>query len=203
MIKNIVFDMGQVMMRFDEVYFIERLGVEDPEDRKILRREVFDTVEWVMMDRGTLKDNEFYDIVKERIPERLREYAAKLVFEWFDPVVPVEGMADLVNELKSKGYGIYLLSNASHRQKEYWQNVPGHELFDGSVVSADYLVMKPDPKLYRILLDKYGLVPDECVFIDDFKVNCEGAKYCGMHPIVFRQDIEALRKDLRKLGVDA
>ena len=202
MIKNIVFDMGQVLMKFDEDFFIERLGISDPEDRKLLKREVFDTVEWVRMDRGDLKDHEVFEIVKKRIPERLQEAAGKLIFDWYDPVVPIEGMADLAAELKNKGYGIYLLSNASHRQKEYWLNVPGHEIFEGSVVSADCGILKPQPELYRILLEKYGLEADECVFIDDFKLNCEGAFRCGMHPVIFRQDIELLKKDLRELGVD-
>ena len=202
MIRNIVFDMGQVMMKFDEDYFIERLRLQDPKDRKTLKKEVFDSVEWVRMDRGSLKDNEAFDLIKVRLPERLHDAAAKLIFEWYDPVVPIEGMADLVSELKNKGYGIYLLSNASHRQKEYWLHVPGHELFDGSVVSADYLIMKPQPEIYRLLLDKYGLNADECVFIDDFKVNCDGAFNCGLHTVIFRQDIDELKKDLRSFGVD-
>ncbi|MBQ9912048.1 MAG: HAD family phosphatase, partial [Firmicutes bacterium] len=154
MIKNIVFDMGQVMMKFDEDYFIDRLGIDDPEDRRMLKTEIFDSVEWVRMDRGSLKDWEAFDIIKERLPERLRGYAEKLILHWFEPVVPVDGMAGLAAELKSKGYRIYLLSNASHRQKEYWKSVPGSELFDGSVVSADYLIMKPQPEIYRLLLDK-------------------------------------------------
>ena len=62
--------------------------------------------------------------------------------------------------------------------------------------------MKPQPEIYRLLLDKYGLQADECVFIDDFKVNCEGAFNCGMNTIIFRQDIDELKKELRKLGVD-
>lgn len=202
MIKNIVFDMGQVMMKFDEDYFIDRLGIDDPEDRRMLKTEVFDSVEWVRMDRGSLKDWEAFDIIKERLPERLLGYAEKLILHWFEPVVPVDGMAGLAAELKSRGYKIYLLSNASHRQKEYWKNVPGSELFDGSVVSADYLIMKPQPEIYRLLLDKYGLIADECVFIDDFKVNCEGAYHCGMHPVIFRQDVKRLRKELKELGVD-
>ena len=192
MIRNILFDMGQVMMKFDEDFFIARLGITDPEDKKVLKEEVFNSVEWVRMDRGTLTDVEAYDIIKERLPERLRPAAEKLLLHWFEPVVSIEGMAEFVKELKDKGYGIYLLSNASHRQKEYWRNVAGNELFDGSVVSCDYHIQKPQPEIYSIILEKYGLKADECAFIDDFKLNCEGAYCCGMHPVIFRQDISKI-----------
>ncbi len=202
MIKNVIFDMGQVLIKFDEAFFIDRVGIEDPEDRKLLKREVYDSLEWAQMDRGTITDEEGLERMKKRLPERLHDAAKKLTVEWVRPILPIPGVEKLVRELKANGYGIYLLSNASHMQKEYWPRIPGSELFDGRVVSAEEGFVKPQFEIYRILLDRYGLLPEECVFIDDAKNNCEGAFCCGIRPIVFHQDVGEVREKLREMGVN-
>ena len=78
MIKNIVFDMGNVIIRFDRDAFIDRFGVSE-EERKILLREIFLSPEWVMMDRGTLTDEQAADILCPRVPEHLQDIARKLI----------------------------------------------------------------------------------------------------------------------------
>ena len=200
MIRNIVFDMGQVLLRFIPDLFIERLGVEG-EDKKLLNREVFRSLEWARMDRGSLTDEEAAEIICRRVPERLHDAVHKLVAMWDRPILPVEGTEELIAELKEKGYGIYLLSNASYRQHDYWPKLPASRYFDGTLISADVKLVKPQPEIYRLLCERFSLVPDECVFIDDAINNAEGAFLCGMHPIVFHDDVDELRARLRELGV--
>ena len=200
MIRNIVFDMGQVLLRFIPDLFIERLGVEG-EDKKLLNREVFRSLEWARMDRGSLTDEEAAEIICRRVPERLHDAVHKLVAMWDRPILAVEGTEELIAELKEKGYGIYLLSNASYRQHDYWPKLPASRYFDGTLVSADVKLVKPQPEIYRLLCETFSLVPDECVFIDDAINNAEGAFLCGMHPIVFHDDVPELRARLRELGV--
>ena len=134
MIKNIVFDMGNVIIRFDPAAFIDRYGVSAG-DKQTLLTEIFRSPEWVMMDRGTLTDEQCADILCPRLPEHLREIARKLIALWDRPIIEVEGIYPLIEELKSKGYGIYLLSNASCRQPDYWQRVPAARFFDGTLIS--------------------------------------------------------------------
>ena len=117
-------------------------------------------------------------------------------------MLPVAGMAELVEELKNNGYGIYLLSNASIRQHEYWPQIPGWQFFDGKIISADEKVMKPHPDYYLRALEKFGLTPGECFFIDDVPANIEGALYCGIPGVVFHKDVKLLRLQLRAAGVD-
>lgn len=200
MIRNIVFDMGQVLLRFLPDLFIERLGVEG-EDKKLLNREVFRSLEWARMDRGSLTDEEAAEIICRRVPERLHDAVHKLVAMWDRPILAVEGTEELIAELKEKGYGIYLLSNASYRQHDYWPKLPASRYFDGTLISADVKLVKPQPEIYRLLCETFSLVPDECVFIDDAINNAEGAFLCGMHPIVFHNDVNELRERLRELGV--
>ena len=200
MIKNIVFDMGNVIIRFDPELFMVRLGLAE-EDRKLLKRELFVSLEWSRMDRGSLTDEEAAEIVCRRVPERLHDAVRRLVGMWDRPILPVEGMYELVEELRDMGYGIYLLSNASFRQHDYWPRVPASKFFDGTLISADVKLVKPQPEIYRLLCDKFSLVPEECGFIDDSTSNAEGAYFCGINALVFHGDAHEMRLKLNELGV--
>ena len=201
MIQNILFDMGQVLIRFDRRAFLDRLEISE-EDKQLLLREVFLSVEWVQMDRGTLREETAEPLMCKRLPEHLHSAVHQLVSCWDEPMLPVAGMAQLIEELKAKGYGIYLLSNASVRQHEYWSKIPGWQFFDGKIISADERVMKPHPDYYLRAMERFGLVPGECFFIDDVAANIEGANYCGIPGAVFHQDVTLLRRQLRSAGVD-
>ena len=200
MIKNILFDMGQVLIRFDRDYFMERLGVSE-EDRALLMREVYLSVEWVQMDRGTLCEEEAFRKIAPRLPQRLHETAMKLICMWDRPILEVDGMYELAEELKALGYGIYLLSNASLRQHEYWPRIEASRFFDGTLISSDEGVIKPQPEIYRLILERFGLKADETVFLDDTLVNIEAAEKLGIHGIWFKGKEQA-ECELRKLGVE-
>ena len=105
----------------------------------------------------------------------------------------------LLKELKSSGYGIYGLTNWSAEKIGYaFSNYDFFRLFDGIVVSGDEKVAKPDPKIYRILLERYGLVPGECVFLDDNADNVKAAEALGINAIRF-DNIENVKQNLAKL----
>ena len=200
MIKTIVFDMGNVLLRFDPELFLDRLDLAG-EDRTLLKREVFQSLEWGRMDRGSLTDEEAVALIRARLPERLHAAVEELVCRWDRPILGIPGMAELAEELKGLGYGLYLLSNASFRQHEYWPRVPGSRLFDGTLISADVKLVKPQPEIYRLLFDRFSLRPEECFFIDDAINNMEGAFFCGMPGAVFHGDAGELRRKLRAAGV--
>ena len=200
MIKNILFDMGQVLIRFDQKFFIQRLGIEDA-DMELLLREVYRSVEWVQMDRGSLREEEAFERIRARLPERLHDAAWKLVIMWDRPILEIDGMYELVEELKELGYGVYLMSNASVRQHEYWPRIPASKFFDGKLISADVHVIKPQPEIYRLCLEKFNLKAEECFFIDDAPANIEGALQCGIPGAVFHGDAALLRRQLRAAGV--
>ena len=200
MIRNILFDMGQVLIRFDQSYFIQKLGVSQ-EDAPLLMREVFRSVEWVQMDRGTIAEEQAKERICARLPEHLHEAAEKLICMWDRPILEIPGMYELVEELKEKGYGIYLLSNASIRQHEYWPRIPASRFFDGKLISADVHVIKPQPEIYRLCLEKFGLEAESCFFIDDAPANIEAASNCGIAGAVFHGDTAWLRQDMRRAGI--
>ena len=200
MIKNIVFDMGGVLIRIDQKIFIERMGISG-EDAALLTREVFRSIEWCQMDRGTLEEEEAFARIRRRLPSHLHDAAEKLIQMWDRPILPIPGMEELVARLKENGYRILLLSNASRRQPEYWARVPVARYFEDTLVSSFYQVVKPMPEIYRLAFEKFGIDPAESLFIDDMPQNCEASVFSGMDAIVFQGDAQALAKALRAKGI--
>ena len=202
MLKNIIFDMGNVLISFVPEYFIERMGIGGS-DKELLLDAIFQSDEWPLLDNGELIEEEFETIVQKRIPERLYQAAHQLIFGWDDPLVPVPGMAEFVEECKRAGMGIYLLSNASRHQRDYWERVPGHEFFDGRVISAEERCVKPMKEIYQCLLERYQLKAEECLFVDDVQENVDAAIREGMHAVLFTGDVDAVRAEARMLGMNA
>lgn len=199
MIRNIVFDMGGVLIHYNPARFIDLLALEGG-DRDLLMREVFSTVEWVQMDRGTRTEEEASAAMKKKLPPRLHGAADRLVYWWELELRPMEGMEGLLRELKELGFPIYLLSNASLRQPGYFDKIPGSQYFDGKIVSAFYKLLKPQPEIFRLLTEKFGLKLEECFFVDDLPGNVEGAVNAGLSGAVFHGTSD-LRKKLRAAGV--
>lgn len=201
MIKNIVFDMGQVLIHWHPQPLIAPFHLSEEEERLLLT-ELFQSVEWVQMDHGAIELETAAEQVCARLPEKLHAPVRSTVLGWWErPLVPMEGMAELVRELKEEGYGIYLLSNASLPLRQYFHRIPGSEYFDGIMVSAEEKLLKPQHEIFERLYARFDLDPQECVFIDDVPANAEGAISTGMSGIIFRGDALRLRSELRALGV--
>ena len=200
MIKNIVFDMGGVLIEWNPARIITRLELPE-EDGQLLRREVFSAVEWVMLDRGSLTEDEAMARMNARLPQRLHAAVERCVYWWKEELWPVAGMAELIAELKGLGYGIYLLSNATSALHEYFSRIPGSEHFKGMLVSADWKLLKPQREIYEKLFFELGLERSECLFVDDYAPNIEGAHMAGMDGLVFYKDMALLRRRMREKGV--
>ena len=200
MIRNIVFDMGGVLINWSPERITARLELS-AEERQTLVRELFQTVEWVSLDRGTLTEPEAIRIVCARLPQGLHAAVERCVYWWKDPLWPMEGMAELIRQLKDLGYGIYLLSNATSALHGYFPRIPGSACFDGGLVSADWKLLKPQHEIYEKFCALNGLSPETCFFIDDAPVNIEGAARAGIGGTVFRGDMARLRRELRAAGI--
>lgn len=199
MIDTIVFDMGGVLIDFSAQLFTERLQVSG-EDRALLERHVLRTTDWVRLDRGTITEAEALVHACAGLPRHLHAAADYIINHWNEPIVPIEGTAEVVRQLKARGYALYLLSNAGVRQHSYWNDIPGSECFSGTVISADLHLLKPEAAIYQALFDKFDLTPANCIFVDDLPLNVEAAQNAGMQGIVF-YDAQQLRSELQKRGV--
>lgn len=203
MIKNILFDMGSTLIVFDPKLFIRRAGITDPAEADMLYWEVYKSAEWVALDRGAIDEAQAEAAVCARLPERLHETAHRLIRHWDRPLLVIEGMEELVEELHGLGYGLYLLTNAGPRHREYWPRFPVSRFFPEERVfrSADYLLLKPEREFYEVALHRLGLRAEECVFIDDSPANAESALRCGIDTVIFRGDAAHCRAELRERGI--
>ncbi len=199
MIKNLVFDMGNVLIHWKGDMLLDWMGVENAEDRKLLNEKMFRSSVWPLIDWGTYREEEAEEIFRTVLPERLWGYIHHSLF-WYDMIHPVEGMGDYVREKKKEGYGIYLLSNAPALVHEYFHLIPGSECFDGIVFSGEVKMVKPMPEIFHLLLDRYGLRAEECLFVDDLPLNVAGAVHEGMKGVVFHGEAAEIEKYLKSLG---
>ncbi len=193
MLKNLIFDLGNVLIWFIPEELVSRY-TDDKEDQKLLLEKLLFTENWKNHDIGLIDEQELYEVTTRVLPEHLHKIAEEIIWHWHDRLDPIEGSADLVKEMKEKGFHLYLLSNAWKDAAAYWHRVPGSEYFDGIVISAFEKCIKPDPKIFEILLDRYGLKAEECLFIDDVASNVEGAKRVNMDAFLFHNNHDELRK---------
>lgn len=200
MIRNIIFDMGGVLLDYNPPRYISYLTADEA-DAALLLREVFNSVEWFRLDHGTIGQEEAAAAMRSRLPARLHDAVERLIEWWKLEVRPVEGMAELLEELKSLGYGLYLLSNASVRHPEYFDRLPSAQYFDGRFVSAFYKLLKPQYDIYHAMLREFDLKAEECFFVDDSIANIEAAYCVGISGAIFDGDVERLRALLNRAGI--
>lgn len=201
MIKNIIFDMGGVLIDYNpEKTVREHFSKEHGEIflREILRNQI-----WNDKDRGIIFPDEIMEKKRSVIPAEIFDKASEMVHNFYPYMPPFEKMCELVKELKEKGYGIYLLSNASSDFHERRSGIPALQHFDGVIISADYKLLKPEKAIYETLFDKFSLNPSECFFIDDVQQNIDGARAAGMDGHCYSHgDVEILRTALREKGIE-
>lgn len=197
MIKNIIFDMGNVLLDYNPKAAMQMLGIGQ-EVQAIILSELFGGPEWVQRDLGLISVDELYEGVRQRVPEKFHAELKKCCEKWDVCMVPLDGAKEFCRLMKEQGYGIYVLSNAAESFYEYFARQFDLDFFDGIVISADVHVTKPDTKIYEHLLEKYSLKAEECLFIDDRADNVEGATKAGLEAFQFKNDFEAISNKLHK-----
>ena len=195
-----IFDMGNVLLNFD-MHALTAAFTKNTEDAHLIYREMFDCPEWHALDRGMLTEAAVLASAQDRLPARLRDAARQVMERWDEWLVPNEEGNALARELDSLGVPLYLLSNTSERFLQFRERIPVWPLLRGTLISFEEQLMKPDPEIYRRLFSRFGLLPEECFFIDDSSLNIEAARWCGMQGYHYQNDILGLRAALRAAGV--
>jgi len=196
----VIFDVGRVLYDWDPRYLYRRL-IDDDRALAAFVEQVI-TLEWHFQhDAG----RDFAATSAELIA--LHPHHAELIAAWGPRFLesigdPVPGMAAIVEELDSAGVPLFAITNFSH---EFWPPFRAREaaLFDrfrNIVVSGDERLVKPDPAIYRLALDRFGLAGPDAVFVDDNPANITAAAAMGIHAILFT-DAASFRAELVRLGL--
>lgn len=196
---TVVFDVGNVLIRWDPL-LVYREMIPDDAKREWFMQNVC-TAAWnVEQDRGRSWEEAVAVLVAAH-PEW--ESQIRAFDERWHETVPgiIEDSVAVLAQLKQRGEKVYAITNFS---REKWAEClirfPFLQSFDGAIVSAHERVIKPDPAIFEILLERYGLSAPDCIFIDDSGRNIEAARGVGMKTVHFVEPID-LRAELRKWGV--
>lgn len=195
--KTIIFDFGNVLIRFDPKIMTSAY-LSDETDVTLVSEVLFDRLYWNRLDDGTITDEEVKCAACERLPERLHHVTCQIYDKWYHHLPEMEGMRNLLQELKGKGTPLYLLSNISTGFEQHYHEVPSLcsllSLFDGCVFSGSLHLVKPDAKIFHYLLEQYHLTAEKCLFIDDSEINVTGAREAGIAAYRFDGNVLALRR---------
>lgn len=197
MVRNIVFDIGNVLTDFRWREFLQDKGFEDDMIQRIARASVLSPF-WNELDRGEWDTERLMAEFVKLDPEIERELHA--AYDNVTGMVTKRAYAiPWIKELKAKGYGVYYLSNFSDKAYEDCREALDFlPYMDGGILSYQDKLIKPDEKIYRLLLSRFGLKAEECVFLDDVPRNVEAAQELGFYGICF-QSKEQAEAELEKL----
>lgn len=199
MIKNIIFDIGNVLMAFQWDKKIRQYGYPEEILFRVARATVLSDM-WKEYDRGVLSEDELMEVFIKNDPE-MAEPIRKCVGDYIGMLRMYDYTIPWIRELKEKGYRVYYLSNMPQiAERDCAEEFVFIKETDGGILSYKERMVKPDPAIYQVLLERYGLDPDECVFVDDSAANVKGACDVGMQGIVFGSR-EQVCEELCKLGV--
>ena len=194
--KNIIFDVGSVLVNWMRKNLYTTLFHGDTEKAK-----------WMIDHIVTNSWNDQTDLGKPieecifNLKQAYPKYAPYIVAYWYCykdmDGGEIPGIYQVMKELKAQSYHLYCLTNWSHETFPIVKQAHARlfDMFEGIVVSGEEKMVKPNPEIYKVLLDRYQLNPSECIFIDDRQANVDGAEKVGIKGVLF-QGSDSLRQQL-------
>ena len=173
MIKNIIFDLGNVIMQNPTIDLVKQF-FKNEKDAEIFNNYIFKSEYWKLMDLGNTNNEEIAKEIEEKRLVNVSDYneVHNFMNNWFSKCIPNLNTMKLAKKLKEKGFKLYILSNIAKATFEYFSKTYDFfSLVDGATISADVGVKKPDKMIFDILFKKYNLNPEECLLIDDDDTN--------------------------------
>ena len=129
-------------------------------------------------------------------------FIATFFLHWMEMLTPIQENVEILYDLKSNGYKIYILSNFIVEAFDFVKSKHDFlSLFNGKVISGQIKVIKPELEIYQYLIKEYSLIPEECIFIDDVRAFLSRAKKLNIKTIIFNQNTD-LRTELRNMKVN-
>jgi epoxide hydrolase-like predicted phosphatase len=179
MIKNIIFDLGNVLISFIPSEYLKKKNYPS-NIRNTIISDIFRSEEWKKLDNGDITIPEAIDSISQKSALKREEIA--LVFNFRrDIMFPLDDNVRLLPELKKQGFRLFYLSNFPLDTFEEVKNdYYFFRYFDGGIISAQVKLSKPDIRIFRYMLNNYGLNPEECIYIDDIEENVRASESVGM-----------------------
>ena len=204
MIKNIIFDLGNVIINYNQKNIINSFTTDEEETDYIIK-EIFNSPEWQLMDLGNITNNEAGDRINKRNNYKYEELTNNFLQNWYKVQTINKEVVDLAKKLHSKGYKLYVLSNMANLTFNYFKSNEFFALCEGIVISAQEHIKKPDEKVFNILLHRYNLKSEECLFIDDDdtgKIYKTANEMGILGRVVIPNDVEDIKQMLNEFKIE-
>lgn len=188
MTDTVIFDLGKVLADYDWESYLQQFSF-DEKTYQILADAIFLSEAWILGDRGSVTPDEWLQCFIQNAPDYEKE--VRQVFAGLAGCVRKFAYTDrLIAYFRGKGYRIYYLSNYSEGLYEMTLEEIGFiDSFDGGVFSYKEKCIKPEEKIYKILLTRYNIKPENAIFFDDRPENVEAAKRLGIKGVVFTPEV--------------
>ncbi len=197
MIRNIIFDLGNVIINYNQKQIINSFTQKEDEI-KYIYDEIFHAPEWHLMDLGDMTNEEAIEVINKRNECKYEKLTKDFLHEWYKKQTINREIVEIAKKLKKNGYKLFVLSNMANLTYEYFKNNEFFSLCSGIIISAHEHIKKPDEKVYKLLLDRYHLNAEECLFIDDDPSE-ENYKTANKMGIKGRKIIPNQAEDVKKL----
>lgn len=197
MIRNIVFDIGNVLVDYCWQDHIAHYGFAGEKADRIAHAMMLGP-DWKELDRGVLSGEAFRQLLISKAPELEQEIL--LVMSDLNTLVRRrEGSIPWIQDLKARGYHTYYLSNYGEQvRRDTADSLDFMKEMDGGIMSYEVHQIKPDAEIFHTLLDRYGLKAEESIFLDDTNINVDAARGVGMKGLLVESQEQAIR-DLNAL----
>lgn len=189
MFKNIIFDFGNVVSKFDVYEIFDKCSGYHSEHLKEIILHDIDG-----FDYGKYTNDEYRNVCLNLANEDEIQAINDYFDSWYKVLEPIEEIQNWIKELKNNGYHVYLLSNAPDIFEENIEYYPILKSFDGLLFSGTIHMIKPNDDIYEYFIEKFHLNKEECLFIDDKKVNVDAAIQVGISAIVYQNNLEEIKK---------
>ena len=204
MIKNIIFDFGNVIGNFDYNEVIGKF-TDKKEEKEFLINEVINSDFWIglgLLDSGLISYEGVIKLINDKTNNIYPDLVEKLIMNYYKYIYISDEIKNVVKSIKEKGYNLYILSNTSKEVVEYFKDNSIFDYFDGFVLSYKINMLKPYESIFKYTLDKFNLIPSECLFIDDRKDNVETANRLGIKGRnVNKDDVNDIIKALKEYEI--
>jgi len=199
MIKNIIFDLGNVLISFKPAEYFDKNNYPEAIKATILN-DIFASKEWLKLDNGEITTADAIDAIAEKSSLNKKEIAHIFNLRT-DLMFPLDSNVRLLPELKKRGFRLYFLSNFPlDIFEEIRSGYYFFKYFEGGLISAEVKSSKPDAGIYKIIMEKYSLTANECLFIDDIEINVKTAEFLGMKGIATYGSLEISKEIEKALG---
>ena len=187
MIKNVIFDIGGVIVKFKKETYLDPLGLDEA-TKNYLIDEILFTDDWFQLSIGKMTDEQFLSNVQKNHTDYFELTKSVFEIDTLKKLLPVYSQTiELIKKIKEKGYHLFIISDIEESNIRYIESeIPNlHELFEDVIYSCRVGLVKKHGEVFDLAINRFNVVPEESIFIDDTQINLDQASKRGINTFRF------------------